>query len=155
MSERSFYNSIIIKDEITLTKYFKPIQAKKLPISAPNQYRNGGNTVNRYFKTSDAKNFAFYKVPKALFEEKYKSVSTDAKMLYGLLLDRMYLSVKNGWIDKQGRVYQYFTIKSAQEKLHFGHEKICRLFSELETADLILRKRQGQGKPNIIYLKQF
>lgn len=56
--------------------------------------------MNKYFKTSDAKNFAFYKVPKALFEEKYKSVSTDAKMLYGLLLDRMYLSVKNGWIDK-------------------------------------------------------
>ena len=72
--------------------------------------------MNKYFKISDAKNFAFYKVPKALFEEKYKSVSTDAKMLYGLLLDRMYLSVKNGWIDKQGRVYQYFTIKSAQEK---------------------------------------
>ena len=95
--------------------------------------------MNKYFKTSDAKNFAFYKVPKALFEEKYKSVSTDAKMLYGLLLDRMYLSVKNGWIDKQGRVYQYFTIKSAQEKLHFGHEKICKLFFELEVADLIIR----------------
>ena len=105
--------------------------------------------MNKYFKTSDAKNFAFYKVPKALFEEKYKSVSTDAKMLYGLLLDRMYLSVKNGWID------QYFTIKSAQEKLHFGHEKICKLFFELEVADLIIRKRQGQGKPSIIYLKQF
>ena len=111
--------------------------------------------MNKYFKTSDAKNFAFYKVPKALFEEKYKSVSTDAKMLYGLLLDRMYLSVKNGWIDKQGRVYQYFTIKSAQEKLHFGREKICKLFFELEVADLIIRKRQGQGKPSIIYLKQF
>ena len=105
--------------------------------------------MNKYFKTSDAKNFAFYKVPKALFEEKYKSVSTDAKMLYGLLL------VKNGWIDNQGWVYQYFTIKSAQEKLHFGHEKICKLFSELETSDLILRKKQGQGKPSIIYLKQF
>lgn len=154
-NERSFYNAIIIKDEITLTKDFKPIQAKKLPVSAPNQYRNGGAAVNRYFKISGTKNFAFYKVPKALFEEKYKSVSTDAKMLYGLLLDRMYLSVKNGWIDKQGRVYQYYTIKSAREKLHFGHEKICKLFSELETADLILRKRQGRGKPSIIYLKQF
>ena len=131
------------------------IQKKKLPISAPNQYRNRGDTVNKYFKISDAKNFAFYKAPKALFEEKYKSVSTDAKMLYGLLLDRMHLSVKNGWIDNQGRVYQYFTIKSAQEKLHFGHEKICKLFFELEVADLIIRKRQGQGKPSIIYLKQF
>lgn len=54
--------------------------------------------MNRYFKTLNAKNFASYKVPKALFEEKYKPVSTDAKMLYGLLLDRMYLSVKNGWM---------------------------------------------------------
>ena len=131
------------------------IQKKKLPISTPNQYRNRGDTVNKYFKISDAKNFAFYKVPKALFEGKYKSVSTDEKMLYGLLLDRMYLFVKNGWIDNQGRVYQYFTIKSAQEKLHFGHEKICKLFLELETSDLILRKKQGQGKPSIIYLKQF
>lgn len=111
--------------------------------------------MNKYFKISGAQNFAFYKVPKALFEEKYKSVSTDAKMLYGLLLDRMYLSVKNNWIDKQGRVYQYFTIKSAQEKLHFGHEKVCKLFAELEAADLIQRKRQGQGKPSVIYLKQF
>lgn len=95
------------------------------------------------------------KYRKRYLKKKYKSVSTDAKMLYGLLLDRMYLSVKNGWIDKQGRVYQYFKIKSAQEKLHFGHEKICKLFFELETSDLILRKKQGQGKPNIIYLKQF
>lgn len=105
---------------------------------------------------SEAESYVFYKVPKALFtEEKYKPVSTDAKMLYGLLLDRMHLSAKNGWTDKRGRIYQFFTVKEAQEKLRFGHEKICRLFSELEQADLILRKRQGQGKPNIIYLKKF
>lgn len=76
-------------------------------------------------------------------------------MLYGLLLDRMHLSVKNGWVDKQGRVYQFFTVKEAQEKLRFGHEKICKLFSELERADLIVRKRQGQGKPSLIYIKKF
>ena len=75
-------------------------------------------------------------------------ISTDTKMLYGLLLDRMHLSAKNGWTDKRGRVYQFFTVKE-------GHEKICRLFSELEQADLIVRKRQGQGKPSIIYLKKF
>lgn len=103
--------------------------------------------MNQYFKASEAENYVFYKVPKALFtDEKYKAVSTDAKMLYGLLLDRMHLSVKNGWTDKYGRVYQYFTVKEAKEKLHFGHEKICKLFSELEKSDLILRKRQGQGK---------
>lgn len=98
----------------------------------------------------------FYKVPKALFaEEKYQQVSTDAKMLYGLLLDRMHLSVKNGWVDKHNRIYQFFTVREAQEKLRFGHEKICRLFSELEQADLIVRKRQGQGKPSLIYVKKF
>lgn len=104
--------------------------------------------MNKYFKISDAKNFAFYKVPKALFEEKYKSVSTDAKMLYGLLLDRMYLSVKNGWIDKQGRAYQYFTIKSVQEKLHFGHEKNMQIVFRTRNSRLNItqktRSRQAE-----------
>ena len=76
-------------------------------------------------------------------------------MLYGLLLDRMHLSAQNGWTDRRGRIYQFFNIKEAQEKLCFGHEKICRLFSELEQAVLIVRKRQGQGKPSILYLKKF
>ncbi len=112
--------------------------------------------LNKYFKKNETKKYVFYKIPKALFtDDKYKSVSTDAKMLYGLLLDRMYLSAKNGWIDKHGRVYQFFTIKQGQELLHFGHDKIIKLFGELETVGLIERKRQGQGKANIIYLKKF
>lgn len=86
--------------------------------------------MNQYFKIHEAETYVFYKVPKALFaDEKYKTASTDAKMLYGLLLDRMHLSVKNNWVDRQGRIYQFFTVKEAQEKLGFGHEKICRLFS--------------------------
>jgi hypothetical protein len=116
----------------------------------------GDDHLNPYFKIQEADSYVFYKVPKALFtEEKYRTISTAAKMLYGLLLDRMHLSVKNGWVDKQGRVYQFFTVKEAQEKLRFGHEKICKLFSELEQADLIVRKRQGQGKPSLIYIKKF
>lgn len=112
--------------------------------------------MNRFYTAAEAESYVFYKVPKALFtDEKYRSVSTDAKMLYGLLLDRMYLSAKNGWVDKDGRVYHFFTVKQTQELLRFGHEKICRLFAELESADLILRKRQGQGKPSIIYIKKF
>ncbi|MCD7873175.1 MAG: replication initiator protein A [Clostridiales bacterium] len=112
--------------------------------------------MSKYFTVSEAQSFAFYKVPKVLFTDyKYKSVSTDAKMLYALLLDRMHLSAKNGWIDKHGRVYQFFTIKQGQELLHFGHDKVIKLFAELEVAGLIERKRQGQGKANIIYLKKF
>ena len=60
-----------------------------------------------------------------------------------------------GRIDKYGRVYQSFTIKQAQELLRFGHDKIIRLFKELDDANLIERKRQGQGKANKIYLKKF
>lgn len=70
-----------------------------------------------------------------------------------LLLDRLSLSEKNDWKDEHGRVYQYFTIHQAQGLLHFGHEKVCRLFAELDAADLIERRRQGQGKANRIYLK--
>lgn len=99
------------------------------------------------------KNDSFYKLPKVLFgDAKYKGVSTDAKVLYGLLLDRNSLSVKNGWIDNYGRYYQYFTIKECKEKLNFGHDKIIKLFKELETNGLIIRKRQGKGKPSIIYV---
>ena len=95
----------------------------------------------------------FYKVPKALFtEEQYRNISTDAKILFALLLDRQSLSASKGWIDSRGRVYQYFMIKSARELLHFGHEKICKLFVELERSGLITRKRQGQGKSSIIYV---
>ena len=105
--------------------------------------------MNPYFTVNDSEHFTFYRIPKLLFtDEIYQTVSTDAKMLYGLLLDRLSLSEKNDWKDEHGRVYQYFTIHQAQELLHFGHEKVCRLFAELDAADLIERRRQGQGKTN-------
>ena len=75
--------------------------------------------MNKYFTVSESEQFAFYKVPKVLFtDEKYRAVSTDAKMLYGLLLDRMYLSVKNGWVDKQCRVYQFSAIQKRNVLRH-------------------------------------
>ena len=118
--------------------------------------------MNPYFTVNDSEHFTFYRIPKLLFtDEIYQTVSTDAKMLYGLLLDWLSLSEKNDWKDEHGRVYQYFTIHQAQELplgrmlLHFGHEKVCRLFAELDVADLIERRRPGQGKANRIYLKEF
>ncbi len=99
------------------------------------------------------KNNSFYKLPKVLFsDDRYKDLSTDAKVLYSLLLDRKSLSAKNGWINSYGRYYQYFTIRECKEKLNFGHDKIIKLFRELETNGLIIRKRQGKGKPSIIYV---
>ncbi len=113
--------------------------------------------MHDYFRIGHEYKYTYYKIPKELFENKaYSNISTDAKILYGLLLDRMYLSKKNGWFDRRnGRVYQYFTIEQTQMLLHFGHDKVIKLFKELEEADLLDRIRQGQGKPSVIYLKLF
>ena len=112
--------------------------------------------LNQYFTANNVNDFAFYRIPKALITEPcYRSVPIDAKLLYGLLLDRMCLSMRNGWLDEQGRVFLYYTIASVQEDLRCGKEKACKLFKELEKADLIERKRQGQGKPSRIYVKRF
>jgi hypothetical protein len=110
----------------------------------------------KYFSIQESEQFTFYRVPKALFtNSKYKVVSSEAKLLYGLLLDRMGLSAKNGWCDNNGLVFIYFTIDEAKECLNCGHEKAGKLFYELEKIDLVDRRKQGLGKPAIIYVKKF
>ena len=104
--------------------------------------------MNNYFNQNGAKQIAFYRVPKALFtEEKYKALSTDSKMLYGLLLDRMSLSLKNDWVDRQGRVYQFFTVQQAQELLGFGHEKICRLLQSCPPPTSLSESVRDRARP--------
>ena len=86
-----------------------------------------------YFYGNDAEQFTFYRIPKVLFtDQRYKSVSVEAKVLYGLLLDRMSLSIRSGWLDADGRVYIYFTLEEAIEFLGFGKDKLVKLFQELD-----------------------
>ena len=110
-----------------------------------------------YFYGPQAELFPFYRVPKALFqEERFRSLSADAKMLYGILLDRMSLSLKNGWLDDQGRGYIIFTIHEVMEHMGCANKKAIALLAELEKkAGLIVRRRQGLGRPNLIYVKHF
>lgn len=112
---------------------------------------------DEFFGIEESEQYAFYRVPKLLFTSKrFQNLSTDAKMLYGLFLDRMALSRRNSWIDKQGRVYIIYTVENIMESLGCGNKKAVQLLSELENkANLILRKKQGLGKPNLIYLKKF
>lgn len=112
---------------------------------------------SEFFGIEESEQYVFYRVPKLLFtEERFWNLSTDAKMLYGLLLDRMTLSRKNGWIDMEGRVYIIYTVESMMKALGCGNKKVVKLLDELEKkADLILRKKRGQGKPNLIYVKKF
>ena len=110
-----------------------------------------------YFYGAQADMFAFYRIPKVLFTDKrFQSVSAEAKILYGILLDRMSLSQKNGWIDSAGRVFIVFTMEEVMETMGCADRKATRLMNDLETnAGLIERKRQGLGRPNIIYVKNF
>ena len=98
--------------------------------------------------------FSFYRIPKLLFiDPRFSSLSAEAKTLYGILLDRMDLSMKNGWLDKKNRVYLFFTVQEIQESLGCGKNKAIQLMKELEKMGLIERKRQGMGRPSFVYVK--
>ena len=109
-----------------------------------------------YFYGQAGELFSFFRIPKALFQEqRFQNLSTDAKTLYGILLDRMSLSVKNEWFDKKGRVFIIFTIEDVKRTLRCADNKATRLLRELEGFGLIERKRRGQGKPCLVYVKNF
>jgi hypothetical protein len=104
----------------------------------------------------EADQYVFYRIPKLLFTDpELKKLSTDAKVLYGLMLDRMGLSLKNGWMDDEGRVFIYFSVENIMEMVGCGNAKCTRLLQELDTQNgvgLITRVKQGLGKPDVIYV---
>ena len=110
-----------------------------------------------YFYGIQAEQFSFYRIPKLLFTHPaFKGMTTEAKTLYGILLDRMNLSAKNNWTDDAGRVYIIFTVEEVMEALGCAEQKAIKLLTELDKkTGLIERKRQGLGKPNLIYVKNF
>ena len=112
-----------------------------------------------YYYGAESEQFSFYRIPKLLFtDSRFSSISTNAKLLYGMLLDRMSLSAKNGWYDAHGRVYIIFSIEDVTEVLGFKTDTVIKLFNELDTVKgvgLIERIRQGQGRASVIYVKNF
>lgn len=117
-------------------------------------------SVSDYFYGEESEQFSYFRIPRLLVRsKKFKTLSTDAKLLYGLMLDRMGLSAKHGWYDELGRVYIYYTLDEIQTDLMCGHNKAVRLLAELDTGKngfgLIERVKQGQGRPAKIYVKKF
>ena len=110
-----------------------------------------------YIHSSETEQFSFLRVPKILLQnDTFKGISAEAKLLYSILFDRTELSNRNGWRDDQDRVYIIFTIAEITESMNCGNKKAIQLLDELEhKAGLIERKRQGLGKPNLIYVKSF
>lgn len=106
-----------------------------------------------FFYGSDSEQYQFYRVPQVLFtDDRFKSISCEAKLLYGFLLDRTSLSKKSKWVDADGKTYVFYKQENAQESLNIGKDKAVKIFVELENIGLIIRKKQGQGKPTKIYV---
>lgn len=112
-----------------------------------------------YFYGNESEQFTFYRIPKVLVSSpQFRKVSDSAKLLYGLMLDRMSLSIKNGWFDEQNRAYIYFTVKDIMEYMCCATEKATKITAELDSVKgigLIERVKPGQGKPARIYVKKF
>lgn len=112
-----------------------------------------------YFYGSEGEQFSFYRIPRLLIkDERFRKLSSDSKILYGLMLDRMSLSMKNGWIDEEGRAYIYFTVDDVMEELCCAKATAVKIMAELDVKKgigLIEKKRQGLGRPDVIYVKNF
>ena len=115
--------------------------------------------LSDYFYGQESEEFIYFKIPRLLItDQKFKHVSTDAKLLYGMLLDRMGLSAKNGWYDELGRVYIYYTVDEICEDMCCGRDKAMKLLAELDQKKgigLVERVKQGQGRPTKLYVKRF
>ena len=112
-----------------------------------------------YYYGTQAEAYSFYRIPKVLFTSAYfKKLSCEAKVLYGLMLDRMSLSIKNRWFDEEGKVYIIFSIDDVKEYMGCHQQKAVKLMQELDQEKgigLIEKKRIGFGKANTIYVKNF
>ena len=107
-----------------------------------------------YYKINEVLTHKYYQIPQELFSnELYKdNLNSDSKILYGFLLDRLTLSQKHNWVDKENRIYLIFTREEVQEKLNLSDKTVTKAFKQLTNVGLVKEKRQGLGKPNLIYV---
>lgn len=111
---------------------------------------------SEYFYETDADQFSFIRIPKQLLiGEEFLFLPMSAKILYGLLLDKMSIATKNRWIDEKGRVYILYQLTQIQKDLNVSRRKACYSLKELEEAGLVQKELCGNGKPTKIYIKNF
>ena len=106
------------------------------------------------YKANEILEHKYYQIPQELFiNPKYKdNLNSDSKILYAFLLDRLSLSNKYHWIDSNNNIYLIFTRQEVQKKLNLSEKTAIKAFKQLSQVNLILEKRQGLGKPNLIYV---
>lgn len=108
---------------------------------------------NNYFTITEQYREKFYQLPKVFFtNDIYKKMSNDAKISYAILKDRLDLSIQNNWVDQDGNIYFIYTVKQLEDILNCGNQKVSKIKKELEKVNLLIQKRQGLNKPNLLYL---
>lgn len=113
-------------------------------------------TEFEYYYGIESEQYSFYRVPKLLIKDKrFKKLNSDDILLYGLMLDRMSMSMKSGWLDEEGRAYIYYTVENIMEDMDCSRATCVKMMTRLKDIGLIEKKRQGQGRPDIIYVKNF
>ena len=115
--------------------------------------------LSDYYYGNEVDQYTFYRLPKLLFtDDRYRHLPDGAKILYGLMLDWMGLSMRNGWLDDKNRVYIFFTLDDVSEQMNCKNDKAVKMLAELDTVKgvgFIEHVRQGQGKPAIICMRKF
>ena len=152
LSTQSFKCKFYIKPEAFISQIRFITHAKTLREGDAMSYNGNFD----FFYGIDSERYNFFIIPKLLLKDaRFSHISAEAKLLYGLLLDRNSLSQKNGWLDKENRVYIIYTIEEMKKDLGCATEKLSKVLKELESIGLIYRKRNGKGKANYIYVMDY
>ncbi|SEA18601.1 Replication initiator protein A (RepA) N-terminus [Oribacterium sp. KHPX15] len=110
----------------------------------------------RFIKREEAEKYSFIRIPKFLMTgEFFSDLSSPSKIMYGLMIDKMGASLKNKWLDEEGRVYIVYPVTEIQADMNISKRKTLDCLSELEAVGLIEKRKRGGGLPSIIYVKNF
>lgn len=108
---------------------------------------------SKFFNLNESYRERFYQIPKVFFTNKeYKKLTNDAKIAYAILRDRLNLSIKNNWVDEEENIYFIYSNDKLMEILNCGKEKLSKIKKSLEKTGLLVQKRRGLNKTNILYL---
>ena len=119
------------------------------------------STNFNYYEADNVYGALFFQFPKVLmYGEQYKHLSSDAKLAYMVLKDRLEYSLRNNWVDEQGHVYFTFTNQELENLFNCHNQKVVKIKKELETAHLLMQKQLGfnpktkKNEPNRLYLSK-
>jgi Cdc6-like AAA superfamily ATPase len=109
-----------------------------------------------YHYGKQALQYAMVEIPLLMFiDEVFDPLSIEAKVVYGMLLQRIRLANRNGWRDEEGRLYVIYPLEQMHKDIGLSTRTISTALKQLEEIGIIDISNRGQGKPKIYYVKNF